>query len=394
MLYLRLKGNYVIIFSEYYLLVPLMVAVDVFLVIKIKKHKNKMEETRKMLELEEMLELQKKYKYWKILNVAKGKNLVNLLEILKIRAGEDVIGAVIENIITTTYPNCFIGKGLRYLNNENLRKYIYNMYRSKSIKGIVFITSSALCHILKANGISLPLVRYIPGPHLVRISSCFQLVRKSLAIFFLGLPIPMLAFAQNRLSIIFSLFATLFSLVLMLVNRDYGFTILSTQLIDPFSKIVQRIPGQGEVVTVDLEPTSSIKIKMKIKNYECSLPEQQLYNRNCKLRVSDISAITGDSTGYPILEYNKIVNMEDVTGLPIEFADLFEVSGSPKPETTNFNLRGTKGFKNRRSKAKLIKFIDKFRDPDFVADFEKWDAVRDATKNSLKNKIIIQNEEL
>jgi hypothetical protein len=101
--------------------------------------------------------------------------------------------------------------------------------------------------------------------------------------------------------------------------------------------------------------------------YECSLPDQIMFNPKCSLRPSEIADIAANADVYLPLNYDQVVNMQDVTKLRVKFSDKFEVSLSSKP-TSSFRLRGTKRFRNR---SKTQNFSEKFRDPKFVSDMEQ-----------------------
>lgn len=62
--------------------------------------------------------------------------------------------------------------------------------------------------------------------------------------------------------------------------------------------------------------------------------------------------------------------MNDVTGLEkLHFSDKFEVFSGQKPEPKP-SLRGTSRL---RRHGKTVNFLDKFKDPKFIAEDELWD---------------------
>ena len=66
--------------------------------------------------------------------------------------------------------------------------------------------------------------------------------------------------------------------------------------------------------------------------YEYSLPDQMLGNPIC-VRETEIGIKLGDIIVDIIIDYDEIVNMEDLTGLSddIKFADQFETVPIEKP---------------------------------------------------------------
>ena len=176
----------------------------------------------------------------------------------------------------------------------------------------------------------------------------------------------------------------------MIYAKDPGFILIPTDFIYPsIGLITRRIPDRPDIVSVDLESVSRSKITMPevSTEYQCSLPDQIMYNPKCSLRPREIADIVANVDAYAPLNYDEVVNMQDVTKLPtVEFSDKFEILESPK-STTNFRLRGTKYFRNQ---AKTVKFLKKFGDPEFISDTEQWDITTPTPQNAIR----IQGREL
>jgi hypothetical protein len=360
MMCIKLSPNRALFIDEYWILIPLMFAIDMAIIVKV--NKNRAEKKRKLEQLK------KKWNVLKIFHIATG----NIIAALQVRAGENVaVGLVeVEGYNEVRNPNCIVGKGFRFVNNERIRKIAYSLFKSKAKNGVIYITKSALCHLVKIYGLYLPALP-VPIPDFIGVSGWYQLVRKIISVGCLGIPLPMLILAQGPISIIFSIVAAGFGIVVMAYTKDPGFLIIPTSVISTsIESITRRIPDQPDIISIDLEPVSRSKIIMPefSKRYECSLTEQIINNPKCSVRPSEISDI--DANAGLFLDYNKVVNMGDVTQLTdTKFTDHFEVSPIPEP-TNNFRLRGTHRFKNP---GKTVKFLEKFGDPEFISETEQWD---------------------
>jgi hypothetical protein len=101
----------------------------------------------------------------------------NLLTVLKIRAGADILSVIVNNYIEINYPNYVVGKGMRYINNDRLRQIVNSLFKAKAKNGVIFIRKTALCHLAQTYGLDLPSLP-IPIHDFVKLSSWYQLIRK------------------------------------------------------------------------------------------------------------------------------------------------------------------------------------------------------------------------
>jgi len=356
-------------------LIPLMIAIDITIIVRVKKNRAK-----KKLKSEELKE---KCKQWKIFHVATG----NLTSALQIRAGENVLVNLAEDYLEVLHPNCQVGKGIRYVNSERLRKIAYSLFRKKAKNGVIYITKTALCHLVEIYGLDLPALPF-PVPDFIGVSSWYQLARKVLSVGCLGIPLPMLILAQGTASIIISLAAGSFGIVVMAFIKDPGFTVIPTSVIfTSVASIRRRIPDRTDLVSIDLEPLSRSKITVPEfpMGYECSLPDQMMFNPKCTLRPIEIGDIAADGDVYLPFNYDEVVNMRDVTKLPTaKFSDKFDLPTNSEP-TTHFSLRGTKNSRNQTQN-----FLKKYGDPKFVSNEEQWDV----TDSIIQDKIRIKDRDL
>jgi hypothetical protein len=374
-MYIKVSPNRVFFLDEYWILIPLMLAIDIAIIVKVKKNRAK-----KKLKLKQLKE---KCGILKIFHIATG----NILAALQIRAGENGFPDLVEGYIEILHPTCIVGKGVRFIDSERLRKIVHALHKSKAKNGVIFITKSALCYLVEMYGLNLPAFP-VPIPDFIGFLGWYQLARKIISVGCLGIPLPMVILAQGPTSIIWSLVAWGFGIVLAALIKDPGFVIVPTTLIytsvTPIELIQRRIPDRPDLVSLDLEFVSPSKITMPefSRKYECLLPEQKLLNPGCSLRPSEISGIAENAD--ISVPYRDVVNLQDVTKMNyLEFSDQFEVSTSresTKP-TTNFKLRGTKRFKEQ---SKTVNFLKKFGDPEFISDAEQWDITTSTPKDAIR----------
>jgi len=340
MLYIRVSPYRLFIINEYWLLIPSILLIDYLIIIKVRKSRDKKNiKTKK--------NYQTKLKQLKIFHSA----MNNLIDILRIRAGQQLIDVI--------YPNCIVGEGFNYINNDRIRKLVYSLYKSKEINGVIYITKTALCYLIKRYGLALPAFS-VPIEDFIGLTSWYQLIRKTAVTTLLGIAVPLFILAETPIFAILGLLTGIAGISLSFYNRD--FNIVSTSLISgSFESIKRRIPDIPEVVSVYIETEPTNKIGMAQKPYECLLAEQRFTNPKCTVTTTEIVEIANNIE----LDYNHVVNMKDVTGLDtVEFTDIFQVPKPIRPKP-RFRLRGTK--------ATNVNFLEKFGDPQNVLENETWD---------------------
>lgn len=372
MLLIKISSKRVWIISEYYILVPLMLIIDTVLIIKTKK-KRKREKAA--------LEKNKKrsYKTLRIWYAATN----NLIGLLKLRGGEEFFDDVIleawENYIRVTHPKCNIGNGLRYVNNERLRKLVFSLFRSKAKNGIIYITKEALCHLALMYGkdfLALP----IPVTDFIRISGYKQLIEKIMATVVVGRGLYVAVIAQTSLCYIHGLTVIISGMIFAGSIKDPKIINIDSELVPgSFDSIKRRVADQKELISVyfDKNPVPKNKITMSpfsdSSKHECLLPEQVLVNQKCTLKPGEIVEILKDPTFD--LKYNEVVNMEDVLHLKsagtVRFSDNFEFPRE-KPMSP-IRLRGTKRLRDE-ARSKTVNFLEKFGDSNSIPEVETWDS--------------------
>ena len=117
--------------------------------------------------------------------------------------------------------------------------------------------------------------------------------------------------------------------------------------------------------------------------YECSLPDQMIGNPIC-VREAEIDIKSGNVVVDMLIDYDEVVNMEDVTGLngDIQFADQFETLPIENPGPKKSQHSRINPNKNRKITTSLL---EEFDDPDHIPDSETWD-ISANTKHNNRNK--------
>lgn len=366
MLYVRISSKRMFIISEYWILIALMLAIELAIVRKLKKNRSQNNEKSKQ------------FTKWKIFNFAVG----NL-------RGGDIITQVLDgNYIDVEYTECFIKPGVRYLDNPRLRKIVSFLFHSKVKKNILLITKTALCHIVSEYGLyqlDLPIPVHTP----VVVTNWILFLQKTVTSAFIVSPAAIITvLGTTNLSLTASVISFLVGLISLTLTKDGDLAVIATQAFrGPISSLKPRITNQVEVVSIDIQPNDYTLVKNQLaQSYECSLPDQGISNPTCARHniIIDIvnNAESVDRTLDKIIEYDHVVNMEDVTHLDIKFADQFEVvpienPGPIKSEHSRPNIR-----KKLRKTADLL---DKYGDPENVPDTETWHTSPN-TKHNIRNQ--------
>lgn len=335
MLYWKYSPNRVFFLNEYWILIPTAILANYFLISQIKNKKQKNKEFQKF---KEQIERAKKYR--RILHFALG--LDGLSRIL-IRGGGE--------FIDVSYIECGIDEGVRFLDNERLRKIIHDLYRSKSKNRIIYITGTALCHLSKMYGqtfLALPVAIGDFG-----LTNLYQTLRKVVVTLLLGGVGPLYMIGSTT-GLICAFVLGTSGLRLAFSNLDF----IPTSLISETSlaeNLKPRIADLPDVVVVNSR-NQIVMPNFKQNKKECWLPDQALFNSDCKIKSLDIpDAINLVSHD---LNYDEVVNMQDVTGLDrVDFSDVLDIGQAAKPR-----------------KGKMVNFLDKFGDSEPVDEIETWSA--------------------
>lgn len=133
MLYWKYSSKRVFFLNEYWILIPSAILVNYVIIQKIRSQKEKVQLLKK---LQDQIEREKKMK--RILCLRLG---LNGCAYILTRGGQDLIDV---DYIRLQYQ---IEKGLRYLDDNRLRKIIHDLYRHKRKGKMIYITATAICHL-------------------------------------------------------------------------------------------------------------------------------------------------------------------------------------------------------------------------------------------------------
>ena len=349
MLYWKYSPNRIFFLNEYWILVPTAIIADYLIIRKICYHKKKTEELEKLKEKierykKEIERYEKEEKIRRIVYLACG--LSGLSYISMCRGGAD--------FIDVDYIDCKIEDGLRFLDNNRLRKIIHDLYRYKRRGKIIYITATAVCHLANQYGQTFLALPFAIGDF--GVTNLYQTIRKTAVTILLGGVGP-LVFIGGPIPFIFAS-------VLMTLGLRLAFTNLDKILTSPVyemssaKNLKPRIADLPDVVTVNFRNKITMTDPAQEKG-ECWLAEQALLNPGCKVKATEIpSAI--DLASHD-LKYSEVVNMKDVTGLDrVEFSDILDLGQAESSIS-----------KPRRGK--VVNFLEKFGDPGTIDEMDTWD---------------------
>lgn len=342
MLYWKYSSNRIFFLNEYWILIPTVIICNYSIIRKICSHKEKTQQLKKLKE--EIERYKKEEKIRRIVYLACG--LSGLSYISMCRGGAD--------FINVDYIDCDIEDGLRFLDNDRLRKIIHNLYRYKRRGKIIYITSTALCHLANQYGQTFLAFPFAIGDF--GVTNLYQTIRKTAVTILLGGVGPLFVIG-GPVALIFASLLTTLGLRLAFTNMD---KILTSPVYETSSAkdLKPRVSDLPDVVTVNFRNKITMA-NLATEKSECWLAEQALLNPGCKVKATEIpSAI--DLVSHD-LKYSEVVNMQDVTGLNrVEFSDILDL-GQAEPSIS------------KPRTGKIVNFLEKFGDPETIDEMDTWD---------------------
>lgn len=338
MLYWKYSSNRIFFLNEYWFLVPTGILANYLIIRKIRSHKEKIKEFER---LKKQIEREKQIRRIVYLALAS-----NGLSYILMRGGA--------NFIDVDHIECGIEEGLRFVDNDRLRKIVHNLYRHKRRGKIIYITATALCHLANRYGLTFLSFPIAIGDF--GLTSVYHTVRKTAVTMLLGGVGPLFILGTPAALMGAFVLATT-GLRLAFLNLDLIPTTLISET-GSTKNLKPRIADVPDVVVVKSR-NKIIMTKPVPANGECLLPDQRLFNPNCRIKPTEIpNAI--DLVSHD-LEYTDVVNMQDVTGLDqVEFSDMLDV-GQAKPSIP------------RLRKGKTVNFLDKFGDSEIIDEIDTWE---------------------
>lgn len=271
-------------------------------------------------------------------------------------------------LIDVDYIECGIDAGLHYLDNARLRNIIHDLYRDKRTGKIIYIAATALCHLADRYGQTFLALLFALGNF--ELSNLYETARKFITTLLLGSVGPLVTVGDPS-CLAWAFVLSTAGLRVLFIDLDSVATspvypMGSTENID----IKPRIPNSPDVIIVNNRNRNRelIMTNPVQKRVECWLPDQTFLNSNCKIKSTEIPNIINSVSSN--LEYDKIVNMQDVTGLDrVIFTDKFDLG---QINTDKLNLSQTKlGISNLR-KGKMVNLLNKFNDSGEISKDETW----------------------
>jgi len=174
MLYIRVNPDRIFIVSEYWILIPLIVSIEIAIVVRIRKNRAQHDIISK--------KLKKDFIRWKIFNVTIG----NVFSSICVRGGEEVVKSIADGFLQVHHEDCLVPKGVQFLDNEWLRKLLLIHHSDKIKPGIRYITRMTLCQF--ASKVSLGIL----DTQVFKVSSWLTVGKKTFVTIIASLPIPLL----------------------------------------------------------------------------------------------------------------------------------------------------------------------------------------------------------
>lgn len=364
MLYWKYSANCIYFINEYWIFVPAGLISNYFIIRKMRSNKKKAEQLKK---LRDQLRRERKIRRIFYLTFALS-GCVHLLPRGGTGFTDDFVG---EDIIDVgyIYDQCHqIKDGGNFLDNDRLRNIVVDLYSHKRRGKIIYITATALCHLVQHYGQSFFSFQVAIGDF--GITSLYQAVRKFTTIVLLSAA-PPLAYAGNLMWVCI---VTALGCFVGTSNLD-SIEMSPIPMLSPDEELQPRIPGKDEMVVLNYrKQANKITMEKTMESKQCWLTDQALFNPTCK---ADKAAQAIESVT-PSFNYNEVVNMKDSTQwVNSEFNDYLDI-GQVEPSIPKPNLR--------RGTGKTVNFLEKFRDPDVVTESEKWDISESDVPKNLRTR--------
>lgn len=314
--------------NEYWILIPTAILVNCIIINKIRSKKK----IRELKDLQHKIQRTKKINKIGLLARGFGK-----MSKIAIRGGQ---------LVDVSDITCGIEEGLRFLDNDNFKLIIHKLYRNKRKGKLIYITATALCHLIHNHHKMVLAMPFNIGNF--GLTNLYQTARKITVTILLGAVGPLYVLGGPVTLILVCLLATL---GLRLAFNDMDQIITSPALTIP------RIQTKNDVVILNYQNRIIMK-DSKQERLECWLADQALFNSKCNKTPTAVEINDAINSVTHNLNYDDVVNMKDVTTFDrIDFSDVLDLGLDPKQV---------------RTRAKTVNFIDKFGDPDSIDEKHAW----------------------
>ena len=412
MFYIRIGQNRLYTIHEFWFLIPASIGIQYFLLNKV----NKLEEKR-IKSVKQRIQKQNIYEF-AIYNYRFELHRLMLLINFRVRGGEFVrtlTNELYESVKQDYYEECKkIKPGLPFINDRNLRDELIGRFRHRiTKKGILYITQTALCQKMHGMNFKFNLANQLilvdTTNFGLAVSDTTRFVHKGLTSLLFSsslhsilnpnqfrilvqyifrwarIPIPTVLQSPVVISMILIGLTGLSGVI-----YKQGFEISTTSVGNPFDSIEQRIPGETEVVVMNVKNSQFDGQSAPNKMSECVLPDQKYNNPVCQ--VPDYDYRNG-----PVLNSDNVVKTSDIVDISdptnTKFPeDMKEIMGTtvneiaePK-ETASFNPFTSKSLvkPKPKSRSRVVNFLKEYGDRGPISEEDSWET---ATKHIRKEKI-------
>lgn len=394
-----IRGNKIWVFSTMWVLGPICVIV-------LYKSIKRFEENNKRIE-EEWVEYYKAHGITSPHDIRGGQQEPFDSELELVRQLQEVSESeLVPQLINVTKPGfiCLVRNGVSYLKDKTVKKLVIKHFSTKAKNGVIFITKSALCQLVVLHGLEV-------GPgflNAVGLSSWVNPVRNTVSVttaaygvylIWTGLKAkislgtdPLVFSTNRRIRLIGGIVSLIISLLSLLWRRDPGFVHISSTYIAIDGRVVSRmkarIPEIEDVIILNSKSANKpLAIKSEVPSGICKIPGVAKIYKKCPPKIT----FTDPELQ---VEYHNSVNMNDVAKFSIDdnqkFNDLLDIGNPYLPETISEPPKIKAALsKTAKLKAKMVNFLDKFKDPEIIPEDSLWetnDEISSVVKNRIRDK--------
>ena len=313
---------------------------------------------------------------------------------------------LVPQLINVTKPGfiCLVREGVSYVKSKTYKKLVIENFSQKAKNGVSFIAKSALCQSIALYGLDI-------GPgflNVIGLSSWVNPVRNTVSVTTAAYGVHLIwcsirkvppkgikagVFSKNRrIRFIGGIVSLLISLVSMSWSREPGIIYITSTYIAIDGKVVSivkpRIEELMDVVVVNSENANkALTITNEVPSEICKIPGVAKVWKKCPPKITFSDPELG-------VKYHEMGNMNDIVKFSIDdsqqFNDLLDVGNPNLSETVPEPPRIKAAVsKTARLKAKVVHFLDKFKDPEIIPEDSLWetsDEISSVAKTRIRNK--------
>jgi hypothetical protein len=398
MMFIEMKDGRVFLVDEYWVLIPVAVVFTSLSLLIIRSYKAKKAKAKllkerlerlKKLEKEINIRIRREETLRRILCLSLG---LNSYSYILMRGGADYL-------IDVSYERCRIKNEIGYLDDVMLRNLVTMDYARKMRGKVIYITATAICRLAHDHGLrkltvaaGWAVVRLVPNIGRILIFNSHSACMKAIMVASIAVAIVH-AGVQGGLVPGLWIYASIF---LGAAYENIVGPYIATTPVPAYNlitgspnelrKLEPRVATVPEVVILNrskgiVMTTEAHKNGSKTDQQACSWGLQELTNPKCR-KMKRGQAID--------LDYDDVVNMQDITGLPREqFTDSLDL-GPTKPK--EFVRKDPPQSKKMKMRAKQKNFLQEYGDPKDVPVQDQWETGESGPALPEKESIKTRNE--